>query len=65
MRLQLCDITQCKDNCTNNEECMGFDFTDKKEDKADCCRLYRANNERRDAGFDGRKYCKRTEGKIK
>ena len=44
---------------------MGFDFTDKKEDKADCCRLYRANNERRDAGFDGRKYCKRTEGKIK
>ena len=62
MRLHLCDITQCKENCTNNSECMGFDFTSK--DKPDCCRLYKANNVRRDVGFDGRKYCKRTEGKI-
>ena len=64
MRLQICDITKCKENCTENLECMGFDFTTNCN-KPDSCRLYHANNERRDAGEDRRKYCKKTEGKIK
>ena len=63
IRLEVDDITKCKENCTNNLECMAFDFT--TNDKPDNCRLYRANNEGRDAGLDDRKYCQKTEGRIK
>ena len=63
MRLQVDDITKCKENCTKNLECVGFDYT--TNDQPDNCRSYRANNERSEAGQDKRKYCKKTEGKIK
>ena len=63
MRLQVDDITKCKEKCTNDLECMGFDLT--INDQPDNCRSYGANKERSEAGPDKRKYCKKTEGKIK
>ena len=62
-RPQKCDITSCEQECTQNLECKGFDFT--KNCKGDTCRLYSSSIAKNETGDDGRKYCKITEGKIK
>ena len=62
-RPQKCDITSCEQECTQNLECKGFDFT--KNCKGDTCRLYSSSIAKNETGDDGRKYCKKTEGKIK
>ena len=60
--LNVCDKTQCENECTKDVACKGFDFTTIKCEW-NTCRLYPTNIPRTDGGSEKRKYCRRTEGK--
>lgn len=53
--MENCSLVECKDECSRNDACIGFDYTDIC--MRDTCRLFPNRTRRADPGPHNRQYC--------